>query len=169
MQSINLSTDQKWGLGIVLLLVFILFAGGRQESPDDDPEPDELAGVSALNEAFTGTDRSTKQVRHDADRLSDICLQTAEVIDYDGKVEMRFKSGSHINDCRTQLRRYCEKGGSFVALYPNLAPALDQFFTSRVGVDDNELTEASRRSWIKAYRDLARSLAKTAQTYEAPK
>lgn len=160
----NLTTEQKWGLGALLLVVLLTFSNGRRDETPD--EPDDTEQVADMNAAFTGEHgRSQKQVRADADRLADICAATADAIEYDGRKNMRLKSGSQVNDTRATIREYVEKGGSFVAVYPHLGAAIDTFMEARVGTDDDTLTDKSRRAWVRAYRDLARSLNKTARSF----
>lgn len=163
------TSEQKWGIGIVFLLLLFFAMGNTQESPDDPEEDDELIGVASFDHAFYGTGRETKDVRKDASRLADICLETAMDIEYDARKQGKLTSGSKVIEMRNNLRDYCEKGGSFTHLYPDLGSALEEFLSKRLGSDDNKLDEASRKNWVKAYRDLGKALAKTAQSYEPPK
>lgn len=128
----------------------------------------ELPQMPANTPSFTAAFEANpnhREAAYHAKRLSDICNEVANKIEYDAKRgdKARLTKDENIQDLRVQTRDFLEEGGSYSAAYPRLGVMLGEFFDARVGDRTENLTPERRAAWVQAFRDAGQSLLRTSE------
>lgn len=131
------------------------FSGWKLPTPDAPPAIPETRLGRRILEAFRKTERRDEARKH-AKGLARLCRSLAEKIRYDGtlpKPQMRL--GVHFDELRRYARELLFGGVSLGGLYPDLTAAIDEHFTTIVGVGGGQVDAAQRDKWAAAFSELA--------------
>jgi len=156
----------KWVLPLAAGLVALMLFGDKLTSN----APSTPAGsVSTSSDAageferIFGQSAYRQQALVDIESLAHTCSRLALILEKDANKQVdggdpqRFKTAGQVEDARVGFREMQlieRKGGS----YDGWSQAATNFLSSRLGVEDLDLTSEVRSKHIKAYRDLRDTL-----------
>jgi hypothetical protein len=146
--------DGKHVAGIALIVAAaISFLPSRSSTPTPDPAPAPPDAFS-LRGKFIGPTAA-----EDAARMSALCGELADCIEYDGSHDQRLKTGVAFDELRVAARELRCKGESIGARQPQVRDSVHKFLDDAVGSSGGPVTPESRAAWVEALRDLARAAA----------
>jgi len=149
-------------LPIALLAAAALwwFATLPSPAPTPGPAPAPVpAGELSLVGLATGDTAAT-----DLTTIGTLAEEVAEAIAWDGtQVAPKFTTGAQFDALRVAAREWRCRGASVGKRQPNVAKAIGDYLTKKLGTSGGPVDAAARAAWVAALREVGRACREAVQ------